>query len=218
MAARNLYEAAFRLRDETGLGFYDGGWTESGLGSKIFPLSAGVYLQVEGIVDIAAVEDPARPAIRRFFEAVARSEHFRGLGLRVDTMEELEEIARRRGSRVYMNPDTGRIRPDGTRVVVGQTPSIGESWSRGMPNWFFFPEMNSHPSGQRVVAVPDLVVPNGFAWIEFGGTESGMSDWLGMPASNLPLRFNGGMPGIHAIGVKSDRGEIVLRRSPVSFT
>lgn len=215
LAARNLYEASDRLRAETGLGFYDGGWTESGLASKIFPLGGAAYLQVEGIVDVSAVDDPARPGVRRFYDAVAGGEHFRGLGLRVDSMEELEEIAKRRGSRVYMNPEAGRIRPDGSRIVVAQTPSIGESWSHGMPNWFFFPELATHPSGQRIVAVPDLVAPGGLAWIEVGGTEAEMTKWLGMSASNLPLRFNGGMPGIHAISVKSEKGEIVLQRNPV---
>ena len=112
-----------------------------------------------------------------------------------------------------MNADTGRIRPDGTRLLVAQTPSIGEAWSQGMPNWFFFSEMDSHPSGQRVAAVPGLVAPNGVAWIELGGTESEMSNWLGIPASNLPFRFNGGIPGIHAVAVKTGNGEVVIRRN-----
>lgn len=212
IAARNLYESAFRLRAETSLGFYDGGWTESGLANKIFPLGAGSYLQIEGIVDVAAVDDPSNPGIRRFYESVARGEHFRGLGLRVDSMKELEEVAARRGSKVYANSATARIRPDGTRIVVAQTPSIGESWSKGMPNWFFFPEMNTHPSGQRVIAVPDLIAPAGIAWIEFGGTEQEMTKWLGIPAADFPFRFNGGAPGIHAVAVKTDSREIVVRR------
>ena len=214
IAARNLYEASYRLRSETGLGFYDGGWTESGLATKIFPLRAGAYLQVEGIVDVDAVDDPANPGIRQFYAAVAGGEHFRGLGLRVDSMEELQEIAKRRGSKVYMNPETGRIRPDGSRVIVAQTPSIGESWSQGMPNWFFFPEMTTHPSGQRVIAVPDLVAPDGVAWIEMGGTETEMSQWLGVAASNFPFRFSGGAPGVHAVAVKTDKGEVIIRRKP----
>lgn len=212
IAARNLYESAFRLRAETSLGFYDGGWTESGLANKIFPLGAGSYLQIEGIVDVAAVDDPSNHGIRRFYESVARGEHFRGLGLRVDSMKELEEVAARRGSKVYTNSATARIRPDGTRIVVAQTPSIGESWSKGMPNWFFFPEMNTHPSGQRVIAVPDLIAPAGIAWIEFGGTEQEMTKWLGIPAADFPFRFNGGAPGIHAVAVKTDSREIVVRR------
>ena len=127
-------------------------------------------------------------------------------------MKELEEVAARRGSKVYTNSATARIRPDGTRIVVAQTPSIGESWSKGMPNWFFFPEMNTHPSGQRVIAVPDLIAPTGIAWIEFGGTEQEMTKWLGIPAADFPFRFNGGAPGIHAVAVKTDSREIVVRR------
>ena len=215
LAAQNLYEASYRLREETGLGFYNGGWTESGLASKIFPLGNGAYLQVEGIIDSYAVQDPRRPGLKQFFDRVSKGEHFRGLGLRVDTMEELEAIAERRASKIYTNPEAARIRPDGTRIVVAQTPSIGEAWSRGMPNWFFFPQMHSHPGGQRVIAAPNLVTPNGLAWLEFGGTEAEMTEWFGMPASNFPFRFNGGTPGIHAVAVNTNRGTIAIRRTPV---
>ena len=139
IAARNLYESAFRLRAETSLGFYDGGWTDSGLANKIFPLGAGSYLQIEGIVDVAAVEDPSNPGIRRFYESVARGEHFRGLGLRVDSMKELEEVAARRGSKVYTNSATARIRPDGTRIVVAQTPQSANRGRRECRIGFSFP-------------------------------------------------------------------------------
>ena len=81
-----------------------------------------------------------------------------------------------------------------------------------MPNWFFFPEMHTHPSGQRVVAVPDLIAQAGVAWIEFGGTEEEMTKWLGIPAANFPFRFNGGSPGIHAVAVRTDSREIVITR------
>jgi hypothetical protein len=216
IAARNLYEAAYRLREETGLGFYDGGWTESGLASKIFPLGGGAYLQVEGIVDVAAVDDPKRPGLRRFYDAVAAGEHFRGLGLRVDGMHELEDIAACHGSRVWMNPNSGRMRTDGTRIVAAQTPSIAESWGRGMPNWFFFPDITTHPSGQRVVSTPEAAAPDGLAWIELGGTEAEIKEWIG-PLVDLPLRFNGKTPGVHAIAVRTDLGEIVIRRKPLTI-
>ena len=72
--------------------------------------------------------------------------------------------------------------------------------------------MNTHPSGQRVIAAPDLIAPAGIAWIEFGGTEQEMTKWLGIPAADFPFRFNGGAPGIHAVAVKTDSREIVVRR------
>jgi hypothetical protein len=37
-----------------------------------------------------------------------------------------------------------------------------------------------------------------------------MTKWLGIPASDLPLRFNGGTPGIHAFAVKTDSRDIVI--------
>jgi hypothetical protein len=213
MATRNLFEAADQLRSETGLGYYDGGWNRAGLASRIFPLGGAAYLVLEGIVDACAVYDPDRPGTRRFFAAVSVGEHFRGFTLGVDSLDDLEAIAAQRASRIYPNAADGRMRSNGTRVAIVQTPSIGEAWSRGMPNWCFLPEPATHPSGQKVVAAPGLVAPQGIAWIEAGGSEKQMSDWLGHPASQLPIVFNGRAPGLYAVAVKTSRGEVIIRRS-----
>ena len=63
-----------------------------------------------------------------------------------------------------------------------------------------------------MIGTTDLVVPQGITFIEMGGTEKAMTDWLGQPASDFPFKFNGKTPGLYAIGVKSDKGEIVIRR------
>lgn len=45
--------------------------------------------------------------------------------------------------------------------------------------------------------------PLGLTWLELGGTEEEMNDYLGMSAASLNLRFNGGAHGLHAMGVKA---------------
>jgi hypothetical protein len=94
-------------------------------------------------------------------------------------------------------------------------PSAAEAWPKGLPNWYCFEDrINMHPSGQPVIPAPGLVKPMGLAWVEVGGTEAEMARWLGEPASKYPLRFNGKTLGLYALGIKSDKGEIVVRRKP----
>lgn len=216
LAAQDLYEASFRLRKETNLGFYDGGWTEAGMASKIFPLGGGSYIQLESLVNPFYLQDPSKPGAKRFYESVSSGDRITGLSLRVDSLEELNEIAKQHKFTVTANSKTGRIRPDGERIGVAGTPSAGETAPKGMPNWYYFTDITAHPSGQPVEAAPRLVKPLGIAWAEMGGTEAEMTTWLGMPASSLPFRFNGKDAGLYAVGVQSDKGEIVIRRKSLS--
>jgi hypothetical protein len=40
-----------------------------------------------------------------------------------------------------------------------------------------------------------------------------MYDWLDVPAGTFPFKFNGKLPGLYAIGVKTMKGgEVVIRR------
>jgi Glyoxalase-like domain len=217
LATKDVYEAAYRLRAETKLGFYDGGWTETGIGSKIFPLGGSTYLMLEGIVNPFSLADKNNPGAKRFYDGVASGEGFRGWSLRVDSMEELQQIAKERNFKsVVLNKNGGRIRPNGDRVIAAGTPSLGDSWPMGLPNWNFFAELQFHPSGQPASRAPGLAKPQGISWIEVGGTEPEMTKWLAMPASKFPIRFNGKAAGLYAVAVNSDKGEIVIRRNPLS--
>jgi hypothetical protein len=55
--------------------------------------------------------------------------------------------------------------------------------------------------------------PRGITWLEVGGDEQVMRDWLGDEADQLPLRYVGGEPGLRAIGIDFEDGEIELRPS-----
>ena len=163
ISSPNLYYGAHRLRLESTLSFYDGGYFLNGdHANRIFPLGANTYLELNGIVNAESVVIPKnRPWWYEKVQTVG--ECFTGLG--------------------------------------------------GLPNWYWFEDLPMHPSGQPPVSWPNITRPDGIAWIEVGGTEKEMYDWLDVPAGTFPFKFNGKLPGLYAIGVKTMKGgEVVIRR------
>ena len=216
LAVKNVYEAAARLREQTGLGFYDGGYTTTGIASRIFPLGETCYLQVEGIVDATALSKQMDGPLRLFHKQVSAGECFRGFALGVDTLEELEREARRLKLPVNSNPASGRILPNGDRVTASGVGSVADLWPRGLPNWNFFPDSAKHPSGQPVSWAPGLVKPLGIAEIELGGTEQTLTPWVGVPLAELKLRLDGNGPGIRAVSVRTEQGIVKISRPSVN--
>jgi hypothetical protein len=51
----------------------------------------------------------------------------------------------------------------------------------------------------------------GFTFVEVGGDEAAIRAWIG--DADLPVRFAGGEPGLHAVGIAGPSGEIVLRQT-----
>jgi Glyoxalase-like domain len=210
ISSQNIYVGAFKLREETSLGFYDGGFFAGGLANRIFPLGGISYLEIGGIVQADCVKDPkTRPW---WYDKVkAAGECFTGLCFRVDSMEELREIAAKKNYTMGTTPII-RTRPNGSEMRAFTAPGGADTWPKGLPNWYYFEEFTKHPSGQPVFTWPGMVRPTGIAWLEVGGSEAQMTEWLGLPASNFPFKFNGKVPGLYAVGVNSDKGEIVIRR------
>jgi hypothetical protein len=88
---------------------------------------------------------------------------------------------------------------------------------RGMPNFYWYPDLPGCPSNQPVVSAPHLLTPTGAKWIEYGGTEEQMSKWLDVSKASdiLPFRFNGKALGTWAICVGVEGGEDrIIRRPP----
>jgi hypothetical protein len=214
MACTDLYEASDRLRKETGLGFYDGGWFPAfGIANKIFPLGGQNYLEIESVVNPSKIK-AGNPITDYFLKACAvPGDSFSGLCLGVDSMAELEELAKRLKSTIPDTKDTVRVRTSGMQFVDFQTPAYF-TWGKGIPNFYYFSDMTLHPSGQPPEPYPGLVRPTGISYLEMGGTEKEMSDWIGQPASTLPMKFNGKAKGLYAVAVKTEDGqEIVIRRT-----
>ena len=212
ISSPNLLYGAHRLRLESTLSFYDGGHFLNGdHANRIFPLGANTYLELSGIVNAAAVVNPKnRPWWYEKVQTVG--ECFTGLGFRVDTLEELQAIAAKKRYTIAQAPIT-RIWPNGYALRAFSAPSTQTTWSKGLPNWYWFEDFPMHPSGQPALTWPKITRPDGIAWIEVGGTEKEMYDWLDVPAGTFPFRFNGKLPGLYAIGVKTMKGgEITIRR------
>lgn len=209
LGAKNIYESAFRLREETGLGFYDGGVSGGVQASMIFPLGGSSYIQLAGLVDAGVLEDPKNTAAIERYHRVKDGDRLTGVELRADTMDDLKKIADAHGGKLT-DMAKARLQMDGSWLHVAgvSIPNV----PKGMPGWNVFLDMNTHPSGQPVIEAPGLVKPLGLAWVEVGGSEADMSHWIGEPAAMLGFRFNGKAPGVYSFGVKSEKGEIVIRR------
>jgi Glyoxalase-like domain len=209
LGVQNVYEGAHRLRDETGLGNYDGGWFPmSGLANRIVPLGDHTYIEVEAVVDAHKIADPSSTACW-FHDQVKDGDVYIGWCARTDSMAELEAVAKRLNVEVITT--MLKRTPDGAQIGAPRAPAAVTAWKAGVPNFFFFPDMTRHGS-QKPVTGPGRTIPRGLAWMEVGGSAEEMSDWLGQRADTLALRFNGDVPGLYAVAVKTDTGEIVIRR------
>ncbi|MDR5785319.1 VOC family protein [Caballeronia sp. LP003] len=221
LAAQNVYEATFRLSQETGFGNYDGGFFPLyGLGHKVVPLSPDVYIEVEGIVDYVQLYD-ANPVTKLYERVTLAGDCFLGLCFRASTMEEMECFAAHQGTTVdtkTLNVDTARQMMNGNRGLAIQVPSALKAWPEGMPNLYFKPDLSNHPASMPVEKGTGRSTPGGVEWIEIGADENQLSSWFGdvvKPADlNVEIRYNGLSPGLYAMGVKSDSGLIEIRRRP----
>ena len=209
----NVYATAFDLMKATRLGHYDGGFTSAiTVGQKTMPLGGGAYLEIESLVDPFATADASKHPWWYTRAIAAKSPVFSGLCLRVDTMDELNAIAKRHGGAARLNV---RTPSDGPQVKFWEAPySAGaDPWQSGKPTWCCWENrLYRHPSGQPVVNAPGLVTPNGVAWIEMGGTKAQTQTWLNQNPDDLHMKFNGKAPGVYAIGVRTDAGDIEIRR------
>jgi hypothetical protein len=217
MGCANVYTTAFDLTKTTNIGHYDGGFTgDITVGHKAMPLGGhGVYISIESIVDPFATAEAARRPWWYKRAVAMKSPIFSGVSLRVNTMEELGEIAKRHGGSVRTKPGM-RTRPDGPQATFWDAPygsGLADPWETGKPNWCCWENrLYAHPSGQPVIDTAGLVTPMGVAWLELGGTKAQMQQWLGQNPDDLKMKFNGKSLGLYAIGVGTDMGEVEIRR------
>jgi len=209
LGVANLTEGTQRLRSETGLGSLEGSWFPgTGIANTYVPLGGDTYLEVESCIDVHAKD----AASKWFADQTADGDTYLGWSARVSSREEIERVARRLGTKV--EEGTLAVRPDGSRPVAIRTPDSFTAWTKGLPSIFCYPDLTNHMS-RRPTTIPGVVKPDGTAWIEVGGTADAMTQWLGVDAALLPIRFAGGSPGLRAIGVRAGRQIIEIRRKPI---
>jgi hypothetical protein len=216
--ARNHNESTFRLSRETGLGCYDGGYFPNyGVGIRIIPFGNDTFLEIQSLTDLDVIKkELASPGILGHALAKHR-EAFMLWSFRTDSEAELEEFSRVTGQEIdreVLNSENAQQMMNGDKIVVIEAPNALISAPLGMPNVYFWPDMSKHDSRYPVEIGTGRRTPQGLAWVEVGGTPEEFDGWFkGLTvAKDHPLRFNGRAPGLHAIGVKTDKGEVSIRR------
>lgn len=200
LAVPDLEAAGERLLAEHGLASLPGGRHDGhGTANRIVPLGPD-YLELITVVD---PEEAASSLVGRW---IARGlEHGGGLwGLNLRTPD-ADAVAARLGLEVL---EFVRERPDGSRIRFRLVGLEGATGDERLP---FFSEHRTvgpeHPGRQPA---PHRVQPLGIAWVELGGDERRLREWIGPEVAGLDLRFAGGAPGIRRAGLATEAGEVVL--------
>lgn len=142
-----------RLAEHTGLGNYEGGVIPGGIRVRIFPLGGDVYLELVSAPETAG-------GLASWFRRATSDGTDRWMFwcLRTDTLDELEQVASRLGSRVQVLP--GRKEPDDTQRVITSAPAGERAWKtlqQGLPNWYYRHDPAGNPArreaaGERTAA------------------------------------------------------------------
>ena len=217
MIAQNMYETTFKISQETGLGNYDGGWfPKMGVGAKMIPFGCDQFLEVAGFVDTEMFKQLG--GTYPFAKWLAHRQAFFLWSLRTDSMEELEELARVCGweiDRDILGEEGAQTMMNGHKVLLPEAPVGFTALERGMPQIYFWSDMNEHDSRFPVAeGTGDGREAQGVSWIEIGGTAKELESWFkGMlKAKDHPIHFNGQTPGLYAIAVATSKGEVVIRQ------
>lgn len=197
-AVRDLDEAAVRFREESGLDSVVGGrHVGFGTANRIVPLG-DQYIEIVGVVDEAEAEGSA------FGRSVLdRAADGGGWLVIVVTTDDVDAEAARLGLEVSSGL---RQRPDGSEVrwrMTGLDAPQRERWMPFFMTWDMPAEL--HPGRQRA---GHGVRVTGLAWVEVGGDEERMREWLG--GGELPIRMADAPPGIVRAAVATTDGEIVI--------
>jgi hypothetical protein len=224
IGAKHIYEGAIRLRDETGLESYDGGFFPGmGVAQRPVPLGRHTYIEIESVIE----KDMARDHFfGRWFDDVltAADGCFMGWVIKVGTMDEMRELAARFGTEIKPIPKTGgmaawgRTLPSGYRhgTPIMTPDAANHPWPRGLPGFIYWPDLDDMPDTipEAKAVVHRGPIPDGIAWMELGD-EALTREFIGPGSYDMDLRFIDAPAGLYAVGINSDQGEIVIRRDPV---
>jgi hypothetical protein len=196
---QDLEAAGTRMKEEFGLGSVEGGRHPAwGTGNRIIPLGPS-YIELLAVLDRAEAE--RNDLGRSLLEAVADGDRFLAWCVATD---DIEHVAAR--LELPVTPGA-RERPDGTVV---RWRSAGLDRALAEPSLPFFVSWDiPHDLHPGRAQADHVVRPSGIAKLEIGGDALRLNDWL--DGSALPVEVVGGPPGVLAVTVAAEPGEIVLR-------
>ncbi len=189
--------AAERLQREYGLGSLPGGVLQGGTTNRIVPLAPPVFLELVGVAD------PTLPDGAWLSETLAGRDRVLWWCLGVDDMD---DTAERRGLPIQ----------SAEMEMVDGPPRLFRT--AGMPQYprpFFIsfemePEALMRLRETRYREAAHECEPGGFTFVEVGDSPEMLGAWLG--DHDLSVRHVPDKPsGIHAVGIETARGEVVLR-------
>jgi hypothetical protein len=192
---QDLELAAGRLEAEYGLTAAGGGsHGELGTANRLIPLG-------DQYIELITVADPAsqHPLAVVLGAWIAEGDRFFRMAIEVD---DVEATAARLGSTVLDGTRTG---PDGARVafrLAGFEMALAEQ----VPFFIEWREGREHRLPPRRAGANPRA--SGVAWVELGGDVERVREWVGEDVDGL--RLVGGEPGLRAIAVAIDDGEVVV--------
>ncbi len=187
-----------RLRDEYGLGAVPGGKHLGGTTNRFVPLGSNTFLELLGIGDTSKSDGAWLEASLRGQDRVL----WWCLGV-----NDLDDTAARRGLPIQAGEGTNE---DGQTITFR---------TAGMPRYplpFFIAlrgseEERTRTWRERYAAAEHTSAPAEYTFVEVGDHEAVLDGWLG-PDHGLPIRYAPGSgPGVHACGIATADGEIVIR-------
>ena len=200
VAVRDFEAAVGRLRDEHGLAGVPGGrhagW---GTGNWIVPLG-GSYVELIGVVDSEEAE--GNDVGRRLLRQLEGGDHLVGWCVAPNGFEATV-------SRLQLEVSSGsRERPDG-RALRWRSAGFDAAMDDPSRPFFISWEVPDAMHPGRMEA-PHAVRPRGISWIEVSGDFAAIRSWLGVEEPTLQVAVRPGAPRILAVGIDTERGEIVL--------
>jgi Glyoxalase-like domain len=189
--------AAGAIRSLFGFGSVPGGVHPGGTCNVIVPLAPPQYLELVGVAD------PEGNVGRRLSAFLAtEGDQLGAWGLRVD---DAEVVADRLGLDVVPGSITYADGSTGTWQYVAHPDN-----ERELPFYIQYdnPEERRQRREAEFEAARHDIVPGPIAWVEVGGDERELKTWLG--PDDLPVVFAGGSPGLRAVAIATEAGEVVI--------
>jgi Glyoxalase-like domain len=194
--------AADVLREDFGLGAVPGGIHPEGTGNWLIPLAPPQYVELLYIAD--------RDVVAASLDADLLSQDLSvnpllWWAVRTDDIDAV-------GRRLNIEPVEGSIeRRDGAhtrwRTVADSAPGFSS-----LPFFIEYEDPNARRPAEwreRYVTARHNVPIGGFVWIELGGDEASLREWLG--DASVPMHFAVGPPGLRAVSLSCPNGDVVLR-------